>query len=360
MLRRVLVLLLFAFTLSIQAEELARVVILEFVNKTGSNAYGYLSSSIAGAVDESMKSRFEYIRIEPESAQKKANTILIGGTLNERNAARIAGDTGSDIVISGAISKDEGGAEIEITTTIYLATAKKVIELDKIHNKIDSTIFKATDKVAGAIVEKITDLARRQEEPEEVNSRKKIRLSKTFEPSWFDKTAEATFYISAFKDTKSNLGKGGLLGAAYRKHFSSLQWLHWGIGGSLFGGNNEDIQISGVDSLGSTFSGTGNIDYGGIILEGLLGIEWVLGDRLKFFYEVGPGWHGAFQVLSSSTGSFTGTTDTFGGLSITNKIGGALLVFNQVAVEAYGTIIYFGSAGQNLLTGGGVAITFTD
>ena len=312
MLRRVLVLLLFAFTLSIQAEELARVVILEFVNKTGSNAYGYLSSSIAGAVDESMKSRFEYIRIEPESAQKKANTILIGGTLNERNAARIAGDTGSDIVISGAI------------------------------------------------VEKITDLARRQVEPEEVNSRKKIRLSKTFEPSWFDKTAEATFYISAFKDTKSNLGKGGLLGAAYRKHFSSLQWLHWGIGGSLFGGNNEDIQISGVDSLGSTFSGTGNIDYGGIILEGLLGIEWVLGDRLKFFYEVGPGWHGAFQVLSSSTGSFTGTTDTFGGLSITNKIGGALLVFNQVAVEAYGTIIYFGSAGQNLLTGGGVAITFTD
>jgi hypothetical protein len=162
-------------------EELARVVILPFRDRTNSKNFQYMSESLSDAISTSMLKNFSYTRINPDEVKKAtydAEQYVIKNKIIKKSSAqvkkgektdaelqldedqlslskRLAKNLKSEIVIYGHYTYDNVTNELVFSTAIYLVESDAVKELEATKNVVDNTIFKATNKVAKNLVDTI-------------------------------------------------------------------------------------------------------------------------------------------------------------------------------------------------------------
>ena len=141
-------------------ESLARVSIRNFSDQTNSKNYQYLSESIPEAIEKSMKDKFEF-----NSMNRKNNEALEKNFEKDLSQfdlptfKKFAQKTNSDIIIFGRYTYDATAREIMFQPVIYIAQGDKLVTVATRSNKVDSTIFQATELIADDIVAEITRMA---------------------------------------------------------------------------------------------------------------------------------------------------------------------------------------------------------
>jgi hypothetical protein len=207
-------------------DELARVSILSFEDRTGSSNYQYLSESLSDAINTSMLKDFSYSRVDPKDVKKaifeiqqeilkskienkdrpiKRNRVISKIKIEEIKkkektdgkikseeqvekkrektevqlqqdedqlnlVKKVAKNLNSDIVIYGNYWYDVETNELIFSVTLYLALSNSVKELDENRNVVDNSLFNATEKVSKNLVNEIHSMI---EEAEKIASLKK-------------------------------------------------------------------------------------------------------------------------------------------------------------------------------------------
>lgn len=145
-------------------ESLARVSILKYADKTGTPDYGYMPQSLTEAIDKSLQKRFQYIREEPQTSEKKAEEIRKKRkSFGAKEAEEFCKATNSDILIFGSFTYDEKADDLVIETSISLGSVEKFRVLQPVRNKVDNTLFKAVEVVADSIVKEMMKIAQEQQ-----------------------------------------------------------------------------------------------------------------------------------------------------------------------------------------------------
>jgi hypothetical protein len=162
--------------------DLARVSILSYQDLTGSKNFGYMPASLTEAIDESLRSRFEYIREEPAKSEVAAMKYRASGLgFTPETAAEFCKINKTDILILGSFTFDAQKNEIVVQTWISLGATNKFRNLPDRRNLVNATIFKLADKVADDIVQALTEIAKEQtpeKSPDEKRPKGKIELKK--------------------------------------------------------------------------------------------------------------------------------------------------------------------------------------
>jgi len=214
-------------------DELARVSIIPFEDRTNSVYFQYMAESLGDAINTSMLKDFSYNRVvtaEVKKAEYDAVQEIIKENIKNKDKAkdkppvkpvaekppgqppkdvktgdknpkpvegedikvevtkektpeqlqkdaeqlelvkRIARKTSSDIAIYGNYYYDNETNELVFTVTLYLALSDSVKELEETRNVVDNTLFRATQKVAKSLVNEIHLMI---EEAEKIASLKK-------------------------------------------------------------------------------------------------------------------------------------------------------------------------------------------
>lgn len=159
-------LIMFATThILAQQSDAARVAVIRFEDKTGTKNFGYMPESLQDAITKSMHRRFEFIEVDPKAVEpvvaqvRKKNK----GVITPKEAAEICRLANIDILIYGNFTFEEAQNKIFINTEISLGSTDKFRKIDPTENRVDATIFRAADKVAGDIVLEITKVAQEQQ-----------------------------------------------------------------------------------------------------------------------------------------------------------------------------------------------------
>jgi len=144
-------------------EQLAKIIIIPFEDKTGTTNFKYMTNSLVDAIDDSMKVNFEYVRI----SENDVNTQLkeLGhDTITLKTAKKMAKKLGADVIIYGNFTYHENSEVIGINLNMFMALNKKNRPLEEIQNKVDSTLFNATKIAAGKIVDEIFAMVKSEQE----------------------------------------------------------------------------------------------------------------------------------------------------------------------------------------------------
>ncbi|HNE18760.1 MAG TPA: hypothetical protein PLF85_03535 [Turneriella sp.] len=163
----------------------ARVAILLYSDKTGTQNFEYMPGSLKEAITGSMHEKFEFnevdtTKVDPIVSQVRSKNK---GVIGAKEAADICRQADIDILIYGDFTFNKDANEIEIHTNISLGSTDKFRLLPAVENRVDSTIFQAADKVATDIVAEITKVALEQQQAKgkaaEADKNKKTQLDKT-------------------------------------------------------------------------------------------------------------------------------------------------------------------------------------
>lgn len=143
-----------------QEDDLARVSILKFYDNTKQQSFGYLSTSIAEAIDKSMQQRFEYKKLNIDLKKRRR-------VPNVKDIKSLARKKGADFIIYGHYNFDKSKNQILIYVSIYITYNTKNIKIDVVRNPVDASLFSATEIVAAKIVGEIQKIATEQEKEKE-------------------------------------------------------------------------------------------------------------------------------------------------------------------------------------------------
>lgn len=170
-------------------KDLARVSILNYVDETGTTNYGYLPSAFSEAIDQSLQTRFEYVREEPAKSEKERLKIRADGVFDAKDAAEFCKRYHTDILIFGRYTFEPKTKQLVVKTYISLGTVDKFRELPERRNPTDATIFKVADKVADDIVREMTTIAKEQKGGKKTSGKKdeKLELKKSPAVTWTDR-----------------------------------------------------------------------------------------------------------------------------------------------------------------------------
>lgn len=309
--------------------ELARVVIFDFTDQTGSNDYQYLSGSLAGGVDVAMKARFNYMLVDPERAAKVKAENFKNGWLPDVDAESIARQSSADILISGSYSIPPGQKQLNIRTVIFINPTGEMMALPDFSNPIDSTLFEATDILSAQIVQKIMELARKQMGAKSIDPKAKVTLTRAITTGWPTKSWELAG-ISGFE----RVNGGGQL-STYTS-FLSLRFFPgekaaWRFG--VFGG------VSILPGPTTAVNAGGFPPAAGVEV----GYQWFLSSRWKFFADLAPRYD--FASPRSS-----------GGFVPAARGGFSFLILSSLALEWYVDAAYYTFVSK-LGYGTGIGIT---
>ena len=191
--------------------DLARVAIMQFENDSKSANYEWVEKSLPDAINDSMRARFEFIRQdENKVAAVAAKYKLVNGEYVQADADKIARESQSDILIFGNFRLNETGDKLVLRAVIYNAQGKKVIGIVEDTTSLDSKIFKAIDRLAAGIVERIYAFALAAEkEKGKVNELKILVLVPTY--TTVDEEKAAIRELEVLKDELSETYLGRYL-----------------------------------------------------------------------------------------------------------------------------------------------------
>lgn len=180
------------------ASDLARVGIVRFINNTDSEDFEWVEKSLPDAIDLSMKSRFEYIRLEESKVQAAAAQVAParvatggdGGTrYSKEDAATISRLSQADILIYGNFIADRERGELILHAVIFNAAGNKVIGHVENRTPMNAKIFKNIDQMAAEIVSEIYRFAL-QSSQSAAASKKNLKLL-VLVPSYSNKEEES-------------------------------------------------------------------------------------------------------------------------------------------------------------------------
>jgi hypothetical protein len=159
------------------------VAIFSFEDQTGSRDFAYMSDSISDAINESMQKNFSYDRVNPDEAktslqkakdkvqQESAKTKFKDKEEELLKIYKImAKEIKADIIIYGFFTFNSKEQKLEIKTRMFYVSSQEFADIPDISNKIDSTIFGATDKTAQNIISEIRKMTETVSTPEETKT----------------------------------------------------------------------------------------------------------------------------------------------------------------------------------------------
>lgn len=167
-----------------EANDLARVGIVRFINNTNSNDFEWVEKSLPDAIDISMKARFEYVRLDEAKVQAAASQVVpgkivstadgsTGARYSKEDAALIAKTSQADILIYGNFVADHENEELVLYATIFNAASNRVIGQVENRTPINAKIFKNIDQMASEIVSEIYRFALQSSQ---TSSQKNLKL----------------------------------------------------------------------------------------------------------------------------------------------------------------------------------------
>ena len=274
-----------------EADDLARVAIVEYVDETGTSSFQYLSTSLTEAVDTSMRKRFEYRRIEPSrvgSARAKNKKRV-----SKEEAEKLAAKLDADILVSGNYSLNATKTRVKIYTNIFLREGAAWVNIPEVSNKVDSTIFNATEKVSARTVQEINRIAEAQanRDPENKKAQKlkqKLEKGMSLAPSWKSKKWIISLVLGpAFGVTVFDGAKNGSFGLSGRRVLSGS----WYAGAALnmmpeLHKENEGNFVAFKNAVSISALGGYSIDFY---------------SRFRYFAEAGAGYYRANLKLNAGT-----------------------------------------------------------
>lgn len=149
-----------ATTAEAKAAELARVAIMTFINASDSANHEWVEKSLPDAINDSMRARFEFVRQEETKMKAVSDKYKhVGGEYAQSDADKIAKESASDILIYGNFRLNDKKDQLILKAIIYNAQGKKVIGVIEDSSSLDAKLFKAIDRLAAGIVEKIYGFA---------------------------------------------------------------------------------------------------------------------------------------------------------------------------------------------------------
>jgi len=181
--------------------DLARIAILNFDDKTGTKDFEYMSGSLGDAVNSSMLKNFTYERVNTEDIDRviyaakqnviKDKVVKVDQKKEKKTDERLdflkslAKELKVDIVIFGRYDFDQAAQLMNIHTNVYYVAINEIADLPVVSNKVDSTIFGATDKAAANIITEIQKMAQQASQASETGKPAKDKKEevKTGEPA---------------------------------------------------------------------------------------------------------------------------------------------------------------------------------
>jgi len=249
---------------AIKGDDLARVAILAFDDRTNSNNFQYMAESLSDAINYSMLKEFTYIRIDKNELNKSTywmqyqNLISVGKKIensdqegiqdkNQQNLVKkIAKDVKSDIIIFGNYSYDLNTNELVLTANLYLALSDGTKKINSIRNVVDNTLFNATALLAKNLVAEIHSMIEEAEQKNKNTSNKaeedikkpkpgektaltrKVAMAPTFD--WTTKKLSVTLLPGFYMNNSPSSGCGVCqLQVTLAARFWVIQRLYFGI-----------------------------------------------------------------------------------------------------------------------------------
>ncbi len=151
-------------------DTIARIVVLDFLNKSNLNEYQYISAGLLEAVLNKFNKRFIYQKINIDEVRKSLQDILQKSERKwyqtERDDIKALSEKKKlDVVIYGeyvSMSNQRGSGinRIKISTKMYLAFNNEEATLSSVVSKVDNSLPVIIDKIAQSSVENINKIVR--------------------------------------------------------------------------------------------------------------------------------------------------------------------------------------------------------
>lgn len=142
---------------------LASVAILDFYDRTNTPLYGWMSTSLSIAVDDSMKKIFEYQRAdEKKSTEVGAKIFRSPSDVTPKNLKEFQAQTGADYLIFGFYSVNPQNGNITIESKVYDLVKKTAIGGSTTESPVDVRLFNVVDEIAQGIVQDIFNMTQTQ------------------------------------------------------------------------------------------------------------------------------------------------------------------------------------------------------
>jgi TolB-like protein len=142
---------------------LASVAILDFYDRTNSPLYGWMSSSLSVAVDDSMKKIFEYERAnETKSNEVGAKIFRQPSDVTPKNLKDFQTQTGADYLIFGFYSLNKQTGNIVIESKVYDLVKQTAIGGSTTESPVDVRLFNVVDEISQGIVQDIFNMTQTQ------------------------------------------------------------------------------------------------------------------------------------------------------------------------------------------------------
>lgn len=142
---------------------LASVAILDFYDRTNSPLYGWMSTSLSIAVDDSMKKIFEYDRAnEKKSTEAGARIFKTPSDITPKNLKEFQTQTGADYLIFGFYSVNAQNGNIVIESKVYDLVKNKAIGGSTTESPVDVRLFNVVDEISQGIVQDIFNMTQTQ------------------------------------------------------------------------------------------------------------------------------------------------------------------------------------------------------
>lgn len=142
---------------------LASVAILDFYDRTNSPLYGWMSSSLSIAVDDSMKKIFEYERAdEKKSAEVGARIFRNPADVTPYSLKEFQAQTGADYLIFGFYSVNPKNGSIVIESKVFDLVKKTTIGGSTTESPVDVRLFNVVDEISQGIVQDIFTMTQTQ------------------------------------------------------------------------------------------------------------------------------------------------------------------------------------------------------
>jgi hypothetical protein len=142
---------------------LASVAILDFYDRTNTALYTWLSSSLAGAVDDSMKKIFEYDRAEEKKSTEAGNRFFKSpADITPEKLKDFQKATGADYLIFGFYTLNEKSGNIAIESKVYDLVKKAPIGGSVTESPVDVRLFNTVDEISQNIVQDIFNMTQGQ------------------------------------------------------------------------------------------------------------------------------------------------------------------------------------------------------
>ena len=129
----------------------AKVLVLNFDNLTGSSNYGYISTSLASAIYDSMKTDFIFQGDSPDINHQSLEKQNLQPAVAAGEYQRICDETNADYLIIGSFTRSQKNT-ISIATKVYSAKHKQVLlDLPK-STQTDASLFSTTQQISDSVV----------------------------------------------------------------------------------------------------------------------------------------------------------------------------------------------------------------